>query len=481
MRFQRLRSATISVMLLVVIFGSIHAGQAQSSKVVTFPTEDGLTLTGTLHLPAKAGPFAGVVMVAEPTWILRSTFDTSNLAKDLAKKYGMAGLTVDLRGTGASLNGRHFKSYSPQELDKVQLDIRGAIQFLISQNVDPHRIGLVAVGQGANYAVLEAADNAAVQGVVLLSGELSQKARDLIRTRSDIPVFCIAGKDDKESFREMSEAFYSSKNKASDILLTVGHGTVMFSHTAGMADKVEQWLAGNVRDLGTEAAISLTSSDGWNLHGRLFLPDGANESSKVPGVVMVHGAMHDQETYYDLARGVVKKGMAALTFDWRGKNRDVNEGKGDYGVNLAKGEENKIYLDIKAAIQFLASQKAIDTTRMGVVAATMPTNQAMQASMGDSRIKTIVILTQYILSPEAKQFLTSSDVPVFFIASSEDLNTEVGSLADSTHEAYRLSKSKGSQLLLYDDAGRGSEMLKEKDELQPMIVRWLSEKLSKQP
>ena len=481
MRLPYRRTAVSPVVFLVLFFFSGCWGQAQSQKVVSFPTEDGLTITATLHLPAKtAGPIAGVVMVAEPTWILRSTYDTSNLARDLAKKYGMASVTVDLRGTGASLNGRHFKTYSPEELDKVQLDIRGALKFLGSQDgVDPHRIGIVAVGEGANYAVLEAASNTVVQAVVLLSGKLSEKARGLIQRRGDIPFLFIAGKDDKESFREMSEAFYSAKNLANDILLTVGHGTVMFSHTAGLADKVEQWLADNVKSLGTEAAVNFTSSDGWNLHGRVFLPDGASESSKVPGVVFVHGAMHDQETYYDLARLAVRKGMAVLTFDWRGKNRTLNEGKGNYGVDLAQGEELKIYLDIKAAIQFLASQKPIDTTRMGIVAATMPTNQAMQASIGDSRIKTIVILTQYILSPEAKQFLTTSDVPIFFIASSEDLNFEVGSLADSTREAYRLSQSKLSEFLLYDDAGRGSEMLKEKDELQPMIIRWLSEKLAK--
>ena len=42
-----------------------------------------------------------------------------------------------------------------------------------------------------------------------------------------------------------------------------------------------------------------------------------------------------------------------------------------------------------------------------------------------------------------------------------------------------MSKNKFTELLLYDDAGRGSEMLKRKDELEPMIVRWFAEKLAK--
>ena len=71
------------------------------------------------------------------------------------------------------------------------------------------------------------------------------------------------------------------------------------------------------------------------------------------------------------------------------------------------------------------------------------------------------------------------DVPVFFIASTEDLNTDRGSLADITRDSYLLSKNKHSQLLLYDDAGRGSEMMKTKPELRSMIVRWFTEELAK--
>ncbi|MEE9229617.1 MAG: hypothetical protein V3U86_02830, partial [Acidobacteriota bacterium] len=67
---------------------------------------------------------------------------------------------------------------------------------------------------------------------------------------------------------------------------------------------------------------------------------------------------------------------------------------------------------------------------------------------------------------------------IFFIASSKDINYNVGNLSEFTREAYRLSTNKYSEFILYDDAGRGSEMLKKKPELSGMIVRWLGDKLA---
>lgn len=471
--------------LLGIVFmaGCIEGARAQT--VVTFPTEDGLTLYGTLHLPTNPRPpFAGAVLFAEPEWIVRSTYDGGSLARDLAENYGMAVVTVDFRGTANNLNGRMHQTFSPREREKMQLDVRGAIRFLSSQNgVDAKRIGIVAVGVGADYALLEASENPAVQGLVLISGSLSDPAKDYIRSRSDIPILCIAGTDDKEGFREMTEAFYLSENKASNIILSTGHGTTIFSRTEGLAKKVTQWLVENVRGLGPETEISFQTEDGWSLHGRLRLPgsmEAGSAGSRVPGVVLVHGAQHDQETYYGLSRALAKKGIATLSYDWRGKNRDLKDTRGHYGVNLPAAERDKTYLDVKAAINFLASQASVNPNQIGVVGATLGTHFAMVGSAGDARVKTMVMLSQYALDATTKHFLTTTDIPIFFIASTEDRNTELGGLGDFTAEAHRLAKSKYTEFILYDDAGRGSEMLEKKNELEGMIVRWFGEKLGKQ-
>jgi dienelactone hydrolase len=143
----------------------------------------------------------------------------------------------------------------------------------------------------------------------------------------------------------------------------------MFYRPGGLDEKVAQWLEENLKGLGTETEVSFQSEDGWKLQGTLVLPDGISETSKIPGVVFVHGFMHDQQQWYHIAREVVKQGIAALLFDWRGTRKSINEGKGEVGVDLYPEESDKIHLDVKAAINLMASQKQVDAGRMGVVAA----------------------------------------------------------------------------------------------------------------
>ena len=253
----------------------------------------------------------------------------------------------------------------------------------------------------------------------------------------------------------------------------------MFSRVKGLSEQVTQWLAENLSGLGTETEISFNSEDGWALHGRLWMPEGASASSKVPGVVLIHGANHDQDTFYDLSKSLVKKGFATITFDWRGKNRDVKETRGHYGVSMKREDTQNSYLDAKAAINYLASQAGVDVNRIGVLGATLGTQDAFKAPLGDSRVKTLVILTEESVTDNVRRYLDTMDVPVFFVASTEDINYDRGNLSELTKQAYMLSKNKYSQFLLYDDAGRGSEMMKAKPELEGMILRWFADKLAK--
>lgn len=474
MRFLHLRSIVLPACILLLHLFGIWGRLAHGQTVVNFQTEDGWTIYGILHLPEEGtrDPVPGVVLLGEPGWILQTTYNSR--ARMLVES-GMAALSIDMRGTGSSVGGRNFSTLSPKELENLQLDIRGAVKFLSSQKiVDAQRIGIVGVGIGANYAVLETSENPGIRALVLISGSFGQTALDYVKFRKDLPILGLVGKDDKESFRQMAEVFYLSESKASDLILDVGmgHGTAILNHLVGLEEKIVQWLGDNLKGLGTEITLSLKSDDGWTLPGRLRMPDGVDENSKVPGVVFVHGAQHDQETYYHLSQAVVKKGMAALTFNWRGHDGTY---RGDSSTEI---DRNSLYLDVKAAIQFLASQKGVDASRIGLIAATFSTNHALQAAMGDPGVKTLVILTQYVPTEEAKRYLTVGDTPIFFIASSKDINYNVGNLSEFTREAYRLSTNKYSEFLLYDDAGRGSEMLKKKTELSGMIVRWLGDKLA---
>lgn len=482
-----IKSLTLGISL-IVLFGSTAADAQDSQlpdppKEVSYSTEDGWTIYGTLLLPKEAAraPVAAVVLLSEPGKRNRDVH-TANLSRAVRDK-GMAALAIDMRGNAASYGKKDFEVFSPKEIDAMQLDIRGAVKFLSDQkNIDRRRIALIGADQMAEYVVREAAENPAqIQAIVLASSkELSRRSRNYIASRTNLPVFALVGVKEEKKLQELAAApYFASEAPESTILFGTDRGSGMFGRPPQVAEKVAGWLEKNVKALGRESEVSFKSQDGWTLHGNLYLPDLPEGAPKAPGVVFLHGYHHEQQTWYDLAREVVKTGKFAIIFDVRGNRKSINEGKGKQGVDLPQSELAKIYLDAKAAVDLLASQNAVDSNRLAIVAGTAACNQAVRAAIGDSRIKTIVALSFYSPDPDVKEFLTSNDVPLLLTANLSDLNADGGSLTETTKEVYKLSKSKETQLLLFEDAGRGTNMLDEKPEVRPMIVRWLDEKLAK--
>jgi dienelactone hydrolase len=455
-------------------------GAARGEDVVTFQTDDGWKLTGSLFLSADPGgsPKPGVLLLSEPGWEDRTIF-TSYLGDDLAGS-GFVAMSMDYRGTGASLGKKRFESFTAAEKEDIAQDIRAALRFLSSRpGVDPTRLAIVAASWTARLAAREASTNSDIRALVLISGAPGESEKAYLESEDGIPVLGVVGKDDKENLIDLVRVYADSKNHSSDLLIAVGYGAGMFSHTRGLEEQVVSWLDRNVNGLGVEREISFQSQDGWTVRGLLRIPPSARAGQKVPGVVMVHGAKHDQQTYHEMAPQLAMQGIATLRFDWRGKGTSIADGRGLYGINMSDEESANVYLDVEAAINLLASQPEVDSSRIGLIAATAGTGYALRAAHDDERIRTVVLLTSNAApTGEAKDFLTRGGKPIFAIASREDINYGRGSLAEETRQAYSFSTNKGSQFLLYDDAGRGSEMLKTKPELKRMVLRWFAEKLS---
>lgn len=447
---------------------------------VSFPTQDGWIIHGTFYLPETAAqePVPALVVLSEPQapglgQHIRSI--GGNISRAVAGMIGMAALNIDVRGTGHSFGKKYFEEFSPEERDAVQLDIRGAIRYLSSQKgIDPGRIAILAPTLTAEYAVREAAQNIPqVKGLVLITGEFSKTSLEYIESRSDLPILAIASKDDPGKIQLRStEPYYYSKNTGSGIMFVIDRGAAIFNRPGQIMEQVSGWLKQNVGNLGRKTEISFKTEDGWTLHGSLFTPDSLG-GKKVPGVVFVHGQNHDVQTWYYLAREVAKSGLAVLVFDRRANGKSVWQ---NGSTPAGSGAGNS--LDVKAAINFMASQNAVDGNRIALVAATAVATATITASMNDPRIKTIVGLSLYGAEDNAKQYIARSEVPLFLMVSTRDVNADGGSLTEQSRELHRLSKSKESELIVFDNAGRGSNLQQVKPEINAMIVRWLNEKLA---
>ncbi len=88
------------------------------------------------------------------------------------------------------------------------------------------------------------------------------------------------------------------------------------------------------------------------LHGELFLPGG---EGPFPGAVLCHGMASDHRAMRQVARRLVREGIATLTFDFRGHGK--SEGVVD----------DNIWQDVIAAVKFLRSNARINPKRIAVV------------------------------------------------------------------------------------------------------------------
>jgi dipeptidyl aminopeptidase/acylaminoacyl peptidase len=120
--------------------------------------------------------------------------------------------------------------------------------------------------------------------------------------------------------------------------------------------------------------VIFKAADGWQIHGQLFLPPGADSRAKLPAVVFMHGGpvrqmllgWHNRGYYhkaYALNQYLASRGYVVLSVNFRsgvGYGRAFREAP-DRG---ARGASE--YQDIVAAGHYLRGRADVDPARIGL-------------------------------------------------------------------------------------------------------------------
>jgi dienelactone hydrolase len=214
--------------------------QAGERREVFFKSNDGWTIYGTLWSPGQMdkGPVPGVVLI-HSSFTDRHIFD--KLA-ELIMKRGLVALNIDTRGRGRSTGRGEFVDLPVAERENGILDVNAAVNFLSSQS-GVGSIGLLGTDRGASYALKAALDNPRVGGLVLMTTLLGpQEAQEI--SKLDIPVFFIASKDIEIAAKPMAEAYKSTRNRGSRILIYNGGalGYEIFGIDETLEPTLADWL-----------------------------------------------------------------------------------------------------------------------------------------------------------------------------------------------------------------------------------------------
>jgi pimeloyl-ACP methyl ester carboxylesterase len=157
----------------------------------------------------------------------RSRADWDAFAREL-QKYGIAALSLDLRGHGGSAG--------PADWGKAPGDVRAAWEGLVARpEVDRTATVLVGASIGANLALIAGANNPDVAGVVALSPGLDYRGvqpEPALPNFGARPVLFVASQDDAYAFDSVRQLVEKTPQGETYFFTRAGHGTQMFGDPA---------------------------------------------------------------------------------------------------------------------------------------------------------------------------------------------------------------------------------------------------------
>jgi len=438
---------------------------------VSFRTADGWLIHGIMTVPAlSAEPVAGAVLVPSPSHdmdvygqngypSLRAAIEAQNITT----------LRIDIRGRGKSSEPQEYHTLNAEQHEHVSQDVRGAVEFLCQQEeIDQSRVALIAEGSSAHATALGVAEDQRVCAFVMLSGRLGPDAIEALSRRTDLPVLGVVSREDKISFSDLTRIYRNSRAAASDILIhrDLGIGNPMFSMWAAKYPKekpleqtVAEWVAAQVRAPQLQE-ISFDTEDGWKIFGSLRLAPRTNLRES-PGVVLVHSNLSDRHIFDELELSLAEAGFAVLNIDFRGRGKSRN--RGSYFA-LPAAERDKGYLDVRAAMDFLAHQSGVKGDEIAIIATSVGVKYGVQAACSDPRVVSLVVLGGLPDHNEIKK----AAFPILFVS-----NQGVPQIAEAFRQSYGVARNPRSQLLKYEGGAVGYQLFQIDERLGVTIVRWL--------
>jgi alpha/beta superfamily hydrolase len=148
-----------------------------------------------------------------------------------------------------------------------------------------------------------------------------------------------------------------------------------------------------------------------SLEGILAIPDGAGP---FPAVIVchphpLHGGSMDNNVVYSISETLTQASFALFKFNFRG----VGGSQGEFGQGIGEQE------DVKAAISFINTVKAVDSKRIGLAGYSAGAGFALPIGFKDARIKALAAVSPPLTMFDF-DFLKGCPKPKFLISGSRD-------------------------------------------------------------
>jgi dienelactone hydrolase len=215
---------------------------------------------------------------------------------------------------------------------------------------------------------------------------------------------------------------------------------------------------------GVPQEVQLAASDGAHLVAFYYPPLEGTSASPAPGLLLLHEAYQDSQSWVDFAVAAQAQGFGVLLPDRRGSGSSPGEQVFDERQDL----------DVEAAYTWLASRPEIDPNRLEIGGASLGANLALRAGARHPEVQAVAMLSPGMLLweigiSEAAQAYGSR--PVFLASATDDQYPAqtVENLVKLGPGDYRVEWFPGSE--------HGTDLLRTQPALPGMLLEWLQQQL----
>lgn len=234
-----MRRPTLLFALAAVLIGAVCVSLEARSQRIAFRSADGVTLAAAWFEPSVR-PAPAVILVH---MLGRSHRDWEGVASRLASS-GIGALALDLRGHGDSAAPGADGGADHSVLVR---DLEAARRHLATRSDVQHsRIGLAGASMGANLVALQAAADAGVTSVALLSPSLDYRGLRIeaaVRKYGSRPMLLVVSDEDAYARRSADDLRKAGGGIRELLTLSgAGHGTNMLAHSPDLGNALVAWF-----------------------------------------------------------------------------------------------------------------------------------------------------------------------------------------------------------------------------------------------
>jgi dienelactone hydrolase len=214
--------------------------------------------------------------------------------------------------------------------------------------------------------------------------------------------------------------------------------------------------------------ITFSADDGVRISASFATP-GA-EGADFPAVILIHEGESDRSEWGEFFDKILRQDFVVLSYDIRGHGASEKVADLDSLYN----DSNQAPRDLVAAISFLRSDRRVDSSRIGIVGASLGGNLACVGS-SELGVKTAVVISA---KTTAAQNLAGKEElglrSVFYIASEGD---EEGQRAQWAKELHGKTQDPAKIKIVAASSAHGVNIFEDLPEVEEEILEWLRESL----